>query len=300
MFDSMWRDEVAGIRIREPLKVDGTDRRRTQDPQVFLPASLFERLRGRFKSPAWLLASTQVDGVARRTLVRPFLTPDLSPDTIRLDQTARHALMISREHRENGPIELEFARVRQGPSSVFGQLLNHYLLRQRTLQLRVVTADISDAEQELCRVTEAVFPTLGCQEGDILHLRAPGGNFTRSTTLPAYMESDAMVLARRNRTRTGEFASDRYPYLPRIALDSAVRDDLGLKGGDVVLVRRSALHQLGSELRNFGVTLALTILAAGQLTPISFDSWIKSLLLLAISVGLAVLVTVLNVRSRAK
>ena len=186
-----------------------------------------------------------------------------------------------------------------------------YILGRRYLFFRVCKADIPDMEKNICRIPSDSFKLLGCEEGDRVICEYPvrDGDFyrLRECKIKCYGASEEMIKKREEMEE--ENISARYPSaekllkvspdIPRIFLDAHARDELHVEPIDPVRVRRDLFHLFFKQIREFGIILLLSILAVAHIFPIMI-TWQSLILIFVISVAIAFLLILVNIKAKIK
>jgi len=228
---------------------------------------------------------------------------------VRCDQSLRNAIGIPFEYDE----EKFTVKIYPLRLSLFQHLryFISYILGRRYLFFRVCKADIPDMEKNICRIPSDSFKLLGCEEGDRVICEYPvrEGDFyrLRECKIKCYEASEEMIKKREEMEE--ENISARYPSaekllkvspdIPRIFLDAHARDELHVEPIDPVRVRRDLFHLFLKQIREFGIILLLSILAVAHIFPIMI-TWQSLILIFVISVAIAFLLILVNIKAKIK
>lgn len=243
---------------------------------------------------------------------RVVIDETLNDSEVRCDQSLRNALGIPFEFsdadKEKFTIDIYPLRL-----SLFQHLryFISYILGRRYLFFRVCKADIPDMEKNICRIPSDSFKLLGCEEGDRVICEYPvrDGDFyrLRECKIKCYGASEEMIKKREEMEE--ENISARYPSaekllkvspdIPRIFLDAHARDELHVEPIDPVRVRRDLFHLFLKQIREFGIILLLSILAVAHIFPIMI-TWQSLILIFVISVAIAFLLILVNIKAKIK
>ena len=243
---------------------------------------------------------------------RVVIDETLNDSEVRCDQSLRNALGIPFEFsdadKEKFTIDIYPLRL-----SLFQHLRYSisYILGRRYLFFRVCKADIPDMEKNICRIPSDSFKLLGCEEGDRVICEYPvrEGDFyrLRECKIKCYGASEEMIKKREEMEE--ENISARYPSaekllkvspdIPRIFLDAHARDELHVEPIDPVRVRRDLFHLFLKQIREFGIILLLSILAVAHIFPIMI-TWQSLILIFVISVAIAFLLILVNIKAKIK
>ena len=248
-------------------------------------------------------------GVDKKLRVHCRVVVDEAPNEskVRVDQSLKNAIGIPFEYDE-GKFTVEIYPLRL---SLFQHLryFISYILGRRYLFFRVCKADIPDMEKNICRIPSDSFKLLGCEEGDRVICEYPvrEGDFyrLRECKIKCYGASEEMIKKREEMEE--ENISARYPSaekllkvspdIPRIFLDAHARDELQVEPIDPVRVRRDLFHLFFKQIREFGIILLLSILAVAHIFPIMI-TWQSLILIFVISVAIAFLLILVNIRAK--
>jgi len=235
---------------------------------------------------------------------------NLGDDKVRVDQSLRNALGILFEYDEKEfTVEIYLLRL-----SLFKKLryfTSYFLLGRRYLFFRVCKADISDLEKNICRIPMDCFKLLGCEEGDKVIYEYPihEGDFYRlkEFAIRCFGAYEEMIKSREEMEE--ENISARYPSaerllkvspdIPRIFLDAHARETLQVEPLCAVRVRRDLSHLFLKQIREFGVILFLSMIASVQILPIKM-SWQSLHLIFVVSMAIAFVLILLNIRAKIK
>jgi hypothetical protein len=173
----------------------------------------------------------------------------------------------------------------------------------RYLLMRVVPADVRDMEKRFARIPDDAFTLLGSVSGDHLRIESavPGNDGTyevRHHRLRAFDATDRTVEIRNEKREAA--IEGRYPDpetilgvepdLHPIFLDACDREVLGVNVLDVVTVRRNLGHQIGKEVREFGIAFVISALG--------LNATLGSTVALAAAPVLAFVLVLVRIRAR--
>lgn len=255
-----------------------------------------------------------LDGGARSVTLsvpcRVLVDEHLDRGHIRIDQTLRNAIGLTDPPMQ--PLEISIHALHL----TAGQHLRDRVTRwagRRFLFMRACKAATADMEKDLCRIPGDVFAVLGCEPGDrvVLETAAPDSSSRyrlRSIAITAYELSERMLADRRSIEQPATEAKYHAaaeilgvtPDLPPIFLDLEARQWLGIRdlpGLHAVRVRRDPLALFTKQIRELGIILMISALAAVQVLPVTIDRWWKSALVFSGALALAVILVVLKLRS---
>lgn len=242
------------------------------------------------RSPHAVLRIAEDDprpGVVGRLVV----AADVPRGVVEADQTLRNALGVElSEYVEVGRAQVERSRI--------GDLL---LARPHYVVCRVQHADLSTLERDACLLSPLAMTLLGVASGNELVIQGnPGADgAVPEIRLAAHaVPPEAQDLRERlsggvdTRYPSTRDALGVFPDLPWIFLDAGARDRLGLGRTKLaaVRVRTSRKNQIGTEIRELLVVLAVAFVGLAQVV----KSWE------VIAVGLAAIIVVMLVAVRSR
>ena len=231
----------------------------------------------------------------------------LENDEIRMDQSLRNAVGIPFDFKK-GNILVTVSPLRISFSQRVRYLIS-YILGRRYLFFRVCSANISDMEKRLCRITEDSFNLLGCEAGDRIICESFGSleenRFKlRFNKIKAYGCSEKMIEYREKNEKSDP---TRYPPaqnilgvkhdIPRIFLDQEMRLKLRVDLMDPIRARRDLGNLFFKQLIGFGVIFLLSALAIVEVF-ITEKTWQSIIIMFSISLIISLLIILLNIRSK--
>jgi hypothetical protein len=239
----------------------------------------------------------------------------LADSQVRIDETLRNAIGIPFAYHESEPervggFMVEIYPLRLSLPQHFRDLFS-YIFGRRYLFFRVSPASIPDLEKNLCMIPLHAFKLIGCEPGDKVVLESVSfeKNYfkLRSVKIKAYEAPKHLINKRvemeepniEARYVSATKLLDVSPDIDRIFTDAHIREMLRVNQIDPLRVSRDLSNLFFKQIREFGIIFFLSLLTGTQLFTIKV-SWQLFALILLISLTVAFLIILINIRSTVK
>jgi hypothetical protein len=250
--------------------------------------------------------------VPLRAYGRVLVNNSLKDDEVMMDQTLRIAVAIS---YNNDAFDGFAEKVKLYPLRIplLKRICNFVASKFaiRYIYCRYNIPNIIDVEKELIRISEDTFELLGCVSGDNVVCEFPaqqGEEFVlRSYSVQAYTASANMIEERKRiENDENDPNNTRYlsvlqifqlePDIPRIFIDYHIRERLGTEELEPIAVRREIKGLFLKQIMEFGIVLMITLITTVSVIPGEI-TWRKLTVTSVISLGVSILLVLLNIRS---